>query len=590
MANELYTNIPNNKLGDILASIRNGKIGLPDLQRPFVWPNTKVRDLLDSMMKGYPIGYIMVWDSPDDFDSKKSVIGENEKAYQAPKELIIDGQQRLTALVSALYAVEIKDKNFAKRVIKIAYNPFTKIFEVNTPAYDKMPEWIPDISALFLAKDSISKFRKAYIIRLNEYRQKNSELPLTEDEEELVEKRMSELLSLDEYNIPTLDIASKSTEEDVADIFVRVNSGGQKLNQDNFILTLVSVYEPETRNVMDKFCADSRMPTDKTSYNHILQVDPSHLVRMAVGIGFRRARLEYAYKILRGKNLETGESSASIRAENFETFNKSVFAAMNLNDWHAFLNIVAEAGYLSGKIIASSNAVVFSYVLYHIAKHDYKMDSMKLKRIIKRWFFMASTTYFYSGNVETDVEKQFADMKDVHSADEFENYLERIIKSRFTADYFSMTLPMELETSASISPSWFAFLAAQNILNIPMLFSTTPYSKYLLPGSSGDKSATDKHHIFPKHYLTGIGFERDRDRNQVANFTYLDYQRNIDISDKNPAEYVVKYKQEFGEVIYQTHCDNHALPLGFEDMEYLDFLKKRRKLMAHIIQRGFNSL
>jgi len=590
MANELYTNIPNNKLGDILASIQNGKIGLPDLQRPFVWPNIKVRDLLDSMMKGYPIGYIMVWDSPEDFDEKKSVIGENEKAYKAPKELIIDGQQRLTALVSALYATKIKDKNFNERQIKIAYNPFTKTFEVNTPAYDKMPEWISDISALFLAKDSVAKFRKAYINRLNEYRLKNNEQILSEDDEELIEKRMSELLSLAEYNIPTLDISSKSTEEDVADIFVRTNSGGQKLGRDDFILTLVSVYEPGTRNKMDKFCLESRIPSDKTSYNHILEVDPSHLVRMAVGIGFQRARLEYAYKILRGKNLETGSSSIEIRTKNFGIFNGAINTVMNLNDWHAFLNIVAEAGYLSKKIIASSNAVVFSYVLYHIAKYEYKMESMKLKRLISRWFYMAAATYFYSGNTESDVEKQFADLKSLRTADEFEEYIERIIRSKFTDDYFSITLPMELETSAAISPSWFAFLAAQNILNIPMLFCTTPYSKFLLPGSSGTKNAVDKHHIFPKHYLTKIGFERDRDKNQVANFTYLDYQRNIDIDEKEPSKYVEKYKQELGNEAYIKHCKNHALPIGFENMEYLEFLKQRRELMAQIIKNGFDSL
>jgi len=203
---------------------------------------------------------------------------------------------------------------------------------------------------------------------------------------------------------------------------------------------------------------------------------------------------------------------------------------------------------------------------------------------------MASAKYFYSGNTESDVEKQFADIKDIHSADEFENYLERIINSRFTTDYFTLTLPMELETSASISPSWFAFLAAQNILNTPMLFSTTPYLKFLLPGSSGDKNAIDKHHIFPKHYLMEIGFERDRDRNQVANFTYLDYQRNIDISDKKPVEYVAKYEQKLGDAIYKIHCANHALPLGFENMEYLEFLKERRVLMAQIVQRGFDSL
>lgn len=103
-----------------------------------------------------------------------------------------------------------------------------------------------------------------------------------------------------------MEISYDADEEDVADKFVRVNSGGQKLTENNFIQTLISVYENETSDRMNEFCAQSRIPASGTSYNNILAVDPSHLIRMAVGVGFRRARLRYAYMLLRGKNLETG--------------------------------------------------------------------------------------------------------------------------------------------------------------------------------------------------------------------------------------------------------------------------------------------
>ena len=92
--------------------------------------------------------------------------------------------------------------------------------------------------------------------------------------------------------------------QDVADIFVRVNSGGQSLTENNFIQTLISVYENETRDRINDFAAASRVPADNTSYNALLAVEPAHLIRMAVGVGFRRARLRYAYMLLRGKNLE----------------------------------------------------------------------------------------------------------------------------------------------------------------------------------------------------------------------------------------------------------------------------------------------
>lgn len=105
MGNELFKNIPS-KVGDLVKDVRNGRIGLPDLQRPFVWKDNKVRELFDSMLKGYPIGYIMLWESPADYESKKSTIGDNSKTYEEPKELVIDGQQRLTALVAAMFAVK----------------------------------------------------------------------------------------------------------------------------------------------------------------------------------------------------------------------------------------------------------------------------------------------------------------------------------------------------------------------------------------------------------------------------------------------------------------------------------------------------
>ena len=123
-----------------------------------------------------------------------------------------------------------------------------------------------------------------------------------------------------------------------------------------------------------------------------------------------------------------------------------------------------------------------------------------------------------------------------------------------------------------------------------MLFSNTPISKYFIIGSSGTKNAIDKHHIFPKHYLEQIGFSNDRDRNQLANFAYLDYVTNIDISDKAPAEYVNTYRQKLGDEGYQKACEQNALPKQFENMVYPEFLEKRRQLMAQIVRKAYIEL
>lgn len=590
MGKELFDNIPS-KVGDLLNDVENGKVALPDLQRPFVWKDSKARDLLDSMLKGYPIGYIMLWKSPDGYETINH-IGTNDKTYIQPDYLVIDGQQRLTALLAAIFGIKVKDKNYDARRIRIAFNPLTREFAVWTEAYERNPEWISEISSVFEAdiNHDVPKFRRQFIKEYNISRQKNGKDFLTDEEEETIETNLNDLLNLSIYTLPTLRINAKATEEDVAEIFVRVNSGGQKLTEKNFIETLLAVYDNDVHDRIDKFCAKSRIPMDGTSYNFILKADPSHLIRMAVAVGFRRARLRYAYMLMRGKNLETGVFSKEEREVNLLKFKNALDKVTNLNNWHTFMGLFADAGYITSNIVASTNAIVFCYVLYLIGKYDYKVPPVILQKIIKKWIFMSTITSFYTVSTESEVEKQLADLRNVHTADAFVAYLDGVISTKFSDDYFNLTLPADLMSAAATSPAWLGYIAALNVLGTPMLFSTTTLAAKLLPGASGDKKAIDKHHIFPKNYLTGIGYTSDRDRNQVANFTYLDYNTNIDISDDSPAEYVDRYRQKLGDEEYKKSCAENALPVDFEKMSYPNFLEQRRKLMADIVKKAYQKL
>ena len=571
--------------------IKNGRIGLPDLQRPFVWKDSKVRELLDSMLKGFPIGYVMLWASPEEYENTGH-IGKNQKMFNRPDDLVIDGQQRLTALLSAMYGFKVKNKNYEDHKIRISFNPLTRQFAVWSLAYEKNPEWINEISTVFAAdqEHNVSRFRKAYVKNVNDNRQKNGRPELSEDEEDLIEKNINDLLNLGIYSLPTLKINSRASEEDVADIFVRVNSGGQNLTEKNFIETLIAVYDNDVHKRINQFCEESRKPANGTSYNQILTVDPSHLIRMSVGIGFKRARLNYAYMLLRGKNLKSGEVTQNIQEENLKTFKNSLETVTNLNNWHAFMNLFSSAGYLKSNLVASSNAVVFSYVLYLIGRYKYKVSSTELQKIIRKWIFMSTITGFYTGSTESEVEKQFADMRNIHTAAEFIAYLDSVIATRFTDDYFTHTLPSELNSSSAISPAWYGYIAALNVLGTPMLFSTTPLSQFFILGTSGNKNAVDKHHIFPKHYLEKIGYKNDRDRNQIANFTYLDYATNIENRDAPPSDYVTRYRAKLGEDAYKRACEQNALPANFETLEYPEFLRQRRMLMSKIIRKAYEKL
>lgn len=590
MGQELFTNIPS-KIGDLLADVRNGKIGLPDLQRPFVWKDSKARDLLDSMLKGYPIGYVMLWQSPEDYESVKH-IGQNDKSYRVPESLVIDGQQRLTALLAAICGIKVRDKDYKERFIRIAFHPLKREFAVWSAANDRDTEWISEISKTFQAdaEHVFSKFRKQFIRTCNAGREKNGRPLLTDEEEETIETNLKDLLDLNSYTLPTLKINTKATEEDVADIFVRVNSGGQKLTEKNFIETLLAVYDNDVHDKIEKFCAESRIPKDGTAYNFILQVDPSHLIRMAVAVGFHRARLQYAYMLMRGKNLDTGVFSKDEMEVNLDIFKGALDKVTQINSWHQFMGLFADAGYLNRSMVSSTNAVVYCYVLYLLGKHEYKVPITALQKIIKKWIFMSPITGFYTGSTESQVEKQFADFRSIHDADAFVSYLDSVIRTRFSDDYFELTLPAELVSVSALSPAWFGYLAALNVLGTPMLFSTTTLAAKMLPGASGIKKAVDKHHIFPKHYLAQIGFADDRDRNQIANFTYLDYNTNIEISDAAPADYVRHYREKLGEDGYRKTCSDNALPEGFENLPYPEFLEKRRKLMAGIVKKAYRKL
>ena len=266
MGKELYTNIPS-VVGDLINDVKNGRIGLPDLQRPFVWKDNKVRDLFDSMLKGFPIGYIMLWESPADYD-RTNHIGKNDKVYKTPDDLVIDGQQRLTALLAAMEGVPIKDKNYNERLIKIAFNPLTRDFKVWSQAYERSAEYISSISEVYAAdkKHTITKYRRQYIKTVNDARTQKGEPVLSEDDEIVIEDNINALLDLKSYSLPTLRIKAVADEEDVSEIFVRVNSGGQKLTEKNFIETLLAVFDNDVHDQINKFCEDSRIPVDGTAY------------------------------------------------------------------------------------------------------------------------------------------------------------------------------------------------------------------------------------------------------------------------------------------------------------------------------------
>ena len=375
---------------------------------------------------------------------------------------------------------------------------------------------------------------------------KRGEPELTDGDESEIENGLNDLLALEKYLVPTLEIKDEADEEMVAEIFVRVNSKGQALKQDDFIMTLLSVYEPEMRARIEAFCENSHTPAQGTSYNHLIKLSPTHLIRAIVGVGFKRGRLRYAYQILRGRDLETKETSVETREENFVKFGAALDQVLDLNNWHAFINTLGEAGYVCEDQVTSSNDLMYCYAFYLIGRYEFGIEAIAMKRLIRRWYFACALTAFYVGSFESDFEQQLTTIKQMvgedgkPDKDAFVRYFDQNVGALLTDDYFKITLPNALNANEATGPTWQGFVAAQVVLGVKALFSTVPLQTLLVPGSSGSKKAVDKHHLFPDNYLKEHGYLSNRSNR--ANFTYVDYQNNIYISDDPPVEYVKKYR------------------------------------------------
>lgn len=567
---------------NLLAYVEQGDLGLPELQRPFIWADTKVRDLFDSMYRGYPIGAFLFWENEVPDAGRPINPFTNQKV---PKLLVIDGQQRITSLFTVIRGIPVVRKDGRKERIKIAFNPFKEKFEVSNAVIEKDPEWLADISVLW--SPDKKKAREAFWARLRQHRF------VSEEEEKRVEAAFDRLESLVHFPVVALEIASHADEQAVADIFVRINSSGTPLNQANFILTLMSVYWDEGRAELERFCFETRTPPSQgvaSPFNHVFQPEPDKLLRVPIALGFRRARLEHVYALLRGKDLETGAFSDERRLQQFERLKKAQKDALDLINWHEFLHIIREAGFRRKELISSQYALLYTYALYLIGKLDFRVDHLTLRQLLARWLFMTVLTERYSHSPESSFDQDLADLRNLRTAQELVALLENKIKTALTEDYWSSVLPNNLAVSTPRHPAFLAYQAALVLLDAQAFFSSQKIADLFDPSLSPQKKYLDRHHLFPRSYLRKLGITDRREVNQVANLVLIEWSDNVTIGEKPPHEYMPELKKRLGHHNWQSMYFWHALPENWENMEYREFLETRRRLMAKVIRAGFESI
>ncbi len=577
-------------IGKLIEDIEIGDIALPDIQRPFVWYKkiSKVRDLFDSIYRGYPIGYLLFWENANRSDYKN--IGFEEKKRKIPRFLIIDGQQRLTALFAVMKNQEVLTPDYEKKKIKIAFKPLDSTFKVGDAATDRDPEYIPDLSSLW-SGDGDFAIISSFIANLKQKRE------LSKEEEKIISSNIQTLININKYPLTALEIASDLEEDIVSDIFVRINSAGVSLTQADFILTLLSVYWEEGRKEIEQFCIDARKVPEKetrfSSFNYLIKPDPDDMLRVLVGLTFQRAKMKDVYSIIRGRDMETGEFSEDLRSQQFDKLKLNLPLILDNTNWQSFLKVLIGGGYKDEELISSKNAVLYSYILYLIGKQNFDTQSHELQRVIGRWFVMASLTGRYSSSPETAFEKDLNRIRDLSST-EFVKGLEKLIGENLTNDFWDITLVGQMETSSARSPEANAFYASLNKLGSPVLFSRKLVGDLYDPSLKIKKKRLEKHHIFPRNYLISkYGFDTNKDKariNQIANLTFLEFEDNIEISDDKPSEYFALVQKRFGENEMREMLEEHAIPENFYQLEYDQFLRERRKLMAQVIKKAFSKI
>lgn len=571
-------------LKKLIEDIEIGEIGLPDIQRPFVWPASKVRDLFDSMYRGFPIGYFLFWENG--YPGEHRTIGD-EKKQKVPRLLIVDGQQRLTSLFAVIKGAKVTGKDFRAYNLRIAFNPLEERFEVANPAIERDANWISDISEIWKATTNTYDFISSFLARIKERRE------LTELEEKKVPQSISRLEKLLDYPLTALEVSSSVDEDQVAEIFVRINSKGTPLNQADFILTLMSVFWDEGRAELEDFCRRAKHPSADgrpSPFNHHLRPTPDQLLRVSVALGFRRARLEHVYSLLRGKDLQTKQFSPEQREKQFKLLRKAQEYALDLQHWHEFFKVIRSAGYPSNKIISSQNTVLYTYALWLIGKRDFKVDNYDLRKLMARWFFVSALTGRYTDSPESRMEQDMAMLRDLRRAEQFIEALNQEMDVVLTNDFWEITLPNQLKTAAALNTGQFAYYASLCLLDAKVLYSNMKVVDLLDPTVNSKKSALERHHLFPRGYLKKEGFNDRRDVDQVANYALVEWGDNIAISDKPPWEYAPEMEKFFSGAELKRMYEWHALPEKWYEMDYEQFLEERRKRMAQVIKKGYERL
>ena len=584
-------------VSSILGYVENSQIAIPEIQRPFVWKGEEVRALIDSLYEGYPIGYLIVW--------QNSQVRVRNFGKGGTKKILIDGQQRVTALMAALLGKEVLDEQYQSHRIRIAFNPLAgkgeERFAVCDTKHEEDSRWIPDISIFFRRDFSFRQFEK-------EYKEANPDEDFTP-----LEESVDTLKEIVKHQVGVIELSFLLDIDVVSEIFIRINLQGKPLNQEDFVMSKISVNEQYggdyIRNCIDYFCHLLREP----SFYQVLQQNETEFFNSEYGKAltwcqneeqslyipsyadvlkvvlisyFGKTRIGDLVHLLSGRDGEKKifskkEISKKVSEEAFEKLGAGVKAFVCEENFQGFQKALKKAGYSCSRLLYSQSVLNYCYAMY-LLMYRQGIGEKERESLLSKWITMAMITGHYQSGGESTVQKDYANAQE----EGFASYLAQIEELKLTDEFYNNILPEKFTSTTARTAPFLAYVATQCARGVHSLYSDVTMEELY-------KNKTESYQILPKAYLAKCGYKTREIYGQVANLTYISKETKNIIRKKSPVDYKEDLEKAIGIEKIRTSLKENGLAetiLTANETDVIQILADRRRQMASEIREFYKTL
>ena len=584
-------------VSSILGYVENSQIAIPEIQRPFVWKGEEVRALIDSLYEGYPIGYLIVW--------QNSQVRVRNFGKGGTKKILIDGQQRVTALMAALLGKEVLDEQYQSHRIRIAFNPLAgkgeERFAVCDTKHEEDSRWIPDISIFFRRDFSFRQFEK-------EYKEANPDEDFTP-----LEESVDTLKEIVKHQVGVIELSFLLDIDVVSEIFIRINLQGKPLNQEDFVMSKISVNEEYggdyIRNCIDYFCHLLREP----SFYQVLQQNETEFFNSEYGKAltwcqneeqslyipsyadvlkvvlisyFGKTRIGDLVHLLSGrdgekKSFSKKEISKKVSEEAFEKLGAGVKAFVCEENFQGFQKALKKAGYSCSRLLYSQSVLNYCYAMY-LLMYRQGLGEKERESLLSKWITMAMITGHYQSGGESTVQKDYANAQE----EGFASYLAQIEELKLTDEFYNNVLPEKFTSTTARTAPFLAYVATQCARRVHSLYSDVTIEELY-------KNKTESYQILPKAYLAKCGYKTREIYGQVANLTYVSKETKDIIRKKSPVDYKEDLEKAIGIEKIRTSLKENGLTEAIftaNETDVIQILADRRRQMASEIREFYKTL